>query len=163
MTPMDVDSPSLVSIDPGVERSGFAWWWRGVLRHAEWAPAGSRVVPPPGVLGCPIVVIERPRARRPQDTPGGVAGYQALIDVALAGGLLAGLVGASKLLTVHPDEWKGSVPKDVCAARARALLLDSELRTIELPRAKTKAHNVWDAIGIGLFALGRCGRGVVRP
>lgn len=52
-----------------------------------------------------------------------------------------------------PSEWKGQVPKDITLKRIKAKLFSEELKTIDL--AGAKSHNIFDAIGIGLFHLGR--------
>jgi len=59
---------------------------------------------------------------------------------------------------VTPSEWKGNAPKEVTAARAVNALTWAEVAKTELDLADVPAslrHNVWDAIAIGLWALGR--------
>jgi hypothetical protein len=71
---------------------------------------------------------------------------------------------------VYPHEWKGTMPKSVCAARVLARLDGAEraeaelgvapfLTTKSLDAALTderwKGHNVLDAVGIGLKHVGR--------
>ena len=56
-----------------------------------------------------------------------------------------------------PREWKGNVPKEVHHARLRQVLSTDELLLID------GTHDAWDAVGIGLFANGRTGRGGTRP
>jgi hypothetical protein len=51
---------------------------------------------------------------------------------------------------VLPNKWKGNLPKKICKDRCKAVLTPEELA-----RVKTEDHNVWDAIGIGLWYLGR--------
>jgi hypothetical protein len=48
---------------------------------------------------------------------------------------------------VTPAEWKGSVPKDICHSRIEDVLGPDE----KMP----ENHNARDAVGIGLFELGR--------
>lgn len=154
----------LVAVDPGKDMLGLSFWSAGKLVFAGWYPVG--LAPIPELASGARVVVERPRARHPRETPGGVKGYQALIDITFAGALYAGHCGAP-VETVFPDEWKGGTSKAVTKVyvveqRAKSILFDDELKRVELPRAKTKHHNVWDAVGIGLFALGRAGRGLER-
>lgn len=62
--------------------------------------------------------------------------------------------------SVFPVQWKASVPKKIHNARVLAKLAPEELailKALKLP--VSKEHNVIDAIGLGLFALGRMGRG----
>ncbi len=58
---------------------------------------------------------------------------------------------------VHPTTWKGQIPKEIHHARIEnALLADERARAssaLSLP--KSKRHNALDAIGLGLFHLGR--------
>lgn len=61
---------------------------------------------------------------------------------------------------VKPQQWKGNVPKAVHQPRIWAKLTNTErkvfddcLDTAKVP--KSKRHNVIDAIGIGLYAVGR--------
>jgi len=55
---------------------------------------------------------------------------------------------------VKPREWKGQLPKDVCWSRVSAALSVEEIKRIpKLP--KSKAHNMQDAIGIGMWFLKR--------
>jgi hypothetical protein len=51
-----------------------------------------------------------------------------------------------------PQQWKGSVPKTVMERRIRSKLAPDELAT--LPTG-AKAHNAIDAVGLGLYHLGR--------
>lgn len=55
---------------------------------------------------------------------------------------------------VRAHEWKGNVPKRVTEYRVRGLLSQEEFDSIS-PWTK----ETWDAAGIGLFWVGRAGRG----
>lgn len=83
-----------------------------------------------------------------------------LIAVAVTVGRIAAEVGAGGLVRlVRPHGWKGSTPKDVMTARIESKLLTEEskiLHCANIPRAKR--HNAIDAIGLGLWALGRLAR-----
>lgn len=58
--------------------------------------------------------------------------------------------------TVYPRTWKGSVPKDVHNKRVLAALTDEERALLpRRPRAKDFDHNLVDAVGLGLWKLGR--------
>lgn len=84
-----------------------------------------------------------------------------LINVALAAGYWTGL--GSKVFTLLPNQWKGTVPKAICQARIEKKLTSKELAIVtKLTKklGKTKAHNVWDAVGIYLFHVGRARRGM---
>ncbi len=64
---------------------------------------------------------------------------------------------ANSAVRVYPASWKGQLPKDVCHARIRSRLDAAELVILEAAakRAKSLAHNMIDAVGIGLHHLGR--------
>lgn len=157
----------LVAVDPGKDMLGLSFWSERRLVRAGWFPVG--LAPIPELASGARVVVERPRARHPSETPGGIKGYQALIDIMLAGALYAGHCGAP-VDTVFPDEWKGGTSKKAASAggtkvyvveqRAKKILSPAERLVVELPSAASKHHNVWDAVGIGLFALRRAGRGL---
>lgn len=53
-----------------------------------------------------------------------------------------------------PSEWKGQLPKDVCAARILSKLGTPELRILEDSGPQHLRHNVIDAVGIGMNHLG---------
>jgi len=55
---------------------------------------------------------------------------------------------------VFPATWKGQLKKHVCHARIDLALTPGERKII--PKlAKTYLHNMLDAVGIGLWYLGR--------
>jgi hypothetical protein len=57
---------------------------------------------------------------------------------------------------VYPRTWKGTVPKDIHNKRVLAALSKEELAVLpKRPRAKDYDHNVLDAVGLGLWKLGR--------
>lgn len=158
----------MISLDPGKLRHGLALWSAsGALVEAGWFPVDEL---PPWGLGHEVVV-ETQVARSPQQTPGGQAGYQDLIDVAWEAGRFLGRFDPRVVRRLKPEEWKGQVPKPkkasepyIIEARVRGILSPAEWKIVEaaFPSARGKRHNVVDAVGIGLFALGRCGRGVTR-
>lgn len=83
-----------------------------------------------------------------------------LLDVVAVGASVASHY--SKPITVFPSDWKGNVPKDVMTERIRRAITDEERSRIEKCPANLM-HNVLDAIGIGLWKLGRINkRGIYR-
>lgn len=73
---------------------------------------------------------------------------------------LAGVVGAicqcngGDVQTVRPREWKGTVAKEVMATRIVSRLDEAERAAI-VRKSAALDHNIIDAIGIGLWYLGR--------
>jgi hypothetical protein len=80
-----------------------------------------------------------------------------LLELQAVGAYVAGALGGS-LCYVPVGTWKGSAPKHVTEARARAALSPAELAIVEAELARHRGglgHNLWDAVGIGLHATGR--------
>jgi len=88
-------------------------------------------------------IYRGPRANNPNN----------LLTLALVDGALMGLFRQEAILYL-PHAWKGSVDPDECVKRVKARLSAVETACVVLP-AKSLAHNLWDAVGIGLFHLGR--------
>lgn len=131
----------LVAIDPG-KSAGLA-----VFRDRELV----RVLAvdgddPPLVGGCDEIVCEIPHTGR---------GPMTLEDRAILCVRAGLLIGAVKrpgvgFRLVTPSDWKGQLPKKVSHARIRAKLAISESKLLlGMPL------DCWDAVGIGLWALGR--------
>lgn len=58
---------------------------------------------------------------------------------------------------VYPQEWKGTISKELCNQRILAKLRPEE-RVLVPNLPASYLHNCIDAIGLGLFELGRMGR-----
>ena len=97
------------------------------------------------------VVIEKPRIH--VATRGGKADPADIIKLAILCGALAQhyIETGAEVIFVEPAEWKGQTPKDITTERSKAALTDREQQRVVLPGAKSLAHNVWDAVGIGLW------------
>jgi len=76
-----------------------------------------------------------------------------LLQLAGVVGGFAGLWGPATNI-LRPYEWKRQVPKAIMTERIKSKLTPGELERVDLP-APSYAHNVWDAVGIGLAHLGR--------
>lgn len=133
----------LLAIDPGA--------------HTGWAlfvdGAGGARLRACG-LGSPLaehvlqVVIEFPWVYPAHPVP-----PNDLVTLAFLAGRYAGAL-TGEVYTVFPHQWKGNLPKDVCAARVRARLSPEERAIVDACDVPEKQrHNVMDAIGIGLFFL----------
>jgi hypothetical protein len=145
----------LMSVDPGVHSMAVALWdERGLLVRASNVHPDWRVGPAAfdweRLIGeIPVVY---PGAKGLRTDPND------LIALAYAAGRFYERQGLPTTL-VKPAEWKAQVPKGITKERIIA-----ELDSAEISRVYRggEMHNVYDAIGIGLFALGRLKRGMVK-
>lgn len=146
----------LLCIDPG-NTTGWAWFVNGKLYWSNYAEYDFILEHPPG---CALreVVIEKPQWR-PHEKKIDV---NDLIKLAIMVGELkrhyelTGKLLNTKVELVVPTTWKGSVPKEIHNERVLKHLTVEELARVPLrPRAKTPDNNCVDAVGIGLWKLGR--------
>jgi hypothetical protein len=140
----------LLAIDPG-QATGWALLdLAGRLLHCGLNN------PPDALPTASRVVVERPRIY-----PGGrTKNPNDVLSVAINAGEWAGRYQARGFKTeyVEPQRWKGSVPKEIHHPRIFAKLLPSEQVVVADAGkgiAPSKRHNMLDAIGIGLWAVGR--------
>ena len=138
-----------ISVDPGTRAHGVAQWdgarleWAGLVRsnaatlgeRAEWL--AEKV--PPGPLVCEI----------PQDRGQDRVPPADLVALGVCVGALVPGRGHARLGT--PAGWKGTVPKRQHQESILAILSQGELAAL----GGERDHNVLDAVGIGLWALGR--------
>jgi hypothetical protein len=152
-----VDPFGLIAIDPGKHHLAWAKFLEGRLVACGLAEGEPReladVLEEIGARG--EAVIEVPRvypSRRWRGDPND------LIDVALTAGVAAGVLCrlGTKIEYVRPGTWKKNVPKRIHNDRVRSALDDHERLLFETCGvAAFKRHNVLDAIGLGLWRLGR--------
>ena len=91
-----------------------------------------------------------------------------LITLALAAGSLAGVIQATEYEWILPSDWKRQIPKPkstkakyIVISRCAAELSSLEKTCIRDTRVNEKTRwDIWDAIGIGLVALGRLSPGL---
>lgn len=131
------------SVDPG-NRTGWAVWHDGHLiscgLHTRESMIARWAWPEPlhGVIEEPQAYVGRRSKGRMQD----------IVELARYVGQIQTKFKTTTL--VKPAQWKGNLPKAICKARCKAALTRDELACVD-----TEDHNVWDAIGLGLFYLGR--------
>ncbi len=169
----------LCAIDPGLRHCSYALFDGAVLRQAglvhnpaktgngpaAWVEMGQAVAraldASTGAQCIGQLVIEGQKvyqASRQGRTVG--ADPNDLIELSGVCGVLAVTVGeVAEVRRVMPSDWKGTTDKTICQLRVNKRLSDSEQLAILWPGAAGKdsalAHNVYDAIGIGLHAVGR--------
>ncbi|NNB91955.1 hypothetical protein [Corallococcus exiguus] len=164
----------LVSIDPGLRHCGVALFdvpsasllcaglpknsepAHGALSLASWASMAGAVQAwlRPRIQDEPFqLVIELPRVYAAAHQRGD---QNDLIQLAGVVGTLGGaLAPVTERRSVFPRDWKGTLDADAFIERIKQRLESAEHLRVELPAAHDLHHNVWDAIGIGLHALGR--------
>lgn len=147
----------LLAVDPAKKATGWAYFLSNRLH--ECGLVREKTVPgmieklrfelasldPDDVVVEGQRVVERRRERK-----------QDLIDVALVAGSVLGMFASSAKLhdPIMPEVWKGQTPKDICGRRVLQVLLPQEKAAI-VSVPESLEHNVLDAIGIGLYHLGR--------
>lgn len=151
----------LVSVDPGVTKIGMAVFKDNVLISAhliERATAYQTVqsfwelVVTHGVTD---FVCEKMQGYAPGQQKGD---QNDLLEVNLTVGRLANQVECHSSANVHliyPRVWKKQVPKEIMCTRIEGKLSDGERAVIPPKLTKKERLDVLDAIGIGLWRLGR--------
>ena len=143
---------SLFALDPG-NNTGWAVFEDGSLLDAGVLPFGA-VRQELRIYSGDSVLIEVPR-HYPHREKGDV---NDLLDLSLrAGELKAWAEGKTqKVELVWPRTWKGTAPKEIHNQRVLRALKAFELKLLpKSPRAKKFDHNCVDAVGLGLWKLGR--------
>lgn len=166
----------LCAIDPGKRICGLAigrvsmggndsqfhasMLWAGKVESPSGNPGDmahhaiqERLYRTPNSAGTPtLFVLEVPKKYSIQRAKhGGVGALEDVLDE------MRERLGRMLVGTFKPQLWKGNLPKKVHHARLRSVLTPEELAII----ASNADHNVWDAIGLFLFATGRTRRGGV--
>jgi hypothetical protein len=160
----------IVAIDPGKNRCACACFSEGTsaLVSAFFLTPGQE---PPVPFSASVVVIEKPRITT--NTPN----WESIVDEAWSGAIIAGTFRAP-IIPYYPNEWKATVKKPVHHRRlwrvlspaerfllpvGVAAVIDAAVKSYAATGKVTKYshewHNLLDAVGLGLFHLGRTGRG----
>lgn len=160
----------LLSLDPGIRGSGVALFNDGKLVACDYvknpvkkgndleairsmALAVGRWTATDN-LDVGALVCEYPQIYGPAFSKGDNNDLLALAGV---GSALAALYPDVPVTTVLPREWKGQVPKETMHGRIRGRLDGSEADVWHAAEKRGGAlfHNTADAVGIGLWHLGR--------
>jgi hypothetical protein len=156
----------MITIDPNLRGCGVARWERGALVRAEYVEnphtegRGYKVIADlaeavhtstcfiHGDRECPII-IEHPRVY-----PGmAKVDLNDLLDVMGVGAAVAAKRWAY-VQHVFPSEWKGTMKKAAMLERIASKLTDAE-RAVVQKTNKSDTEDILDAVGIGLWKLGR--------
>lgn len=137
----------VLSIDPGVHKSACALFIDGLLTFADDLP-NPEAFNLIRTITDAVVVVETPVLYPTKRAKHYDVGR--LLDVAKKMAKTA-----ENGVGVSPSAWKGQVPKKIHNKRVLAALSDTEKSLV----LSIDNHNTIDAIGIGLWYLGRLGRG----
>lgn len=168
--PTDPTPETLIAVDPGLRLLGVSRFRHGRLVDAwllepkhntrdgsAWAAMGAiyRTQVIAGLVddGLPVVVFEKPQVYKNRE--GNPDDLLQLVGVL---GACAAQLPRAVYYCPTPRQWKGQAPKKVWEARARRELDEDELREVALALgdvAPDLHHNVWDAVCLGLWAVGR--------
>lgn len=165
---------NFVAVDPGLRGCGVAIFTRGTLMraayvknsmesgrgyaaHAAMADAVDKWMTTREPLNTSDIIIEFPQIYGASTSKKG--DDNDLLDLAGVGGAIASMFNTMRILSPHPRDWKGQVPKETMTERIRRALSDTERANIEKCPASLM-HNVLDAAGIGLWQLGRLNKKV---
>lgn len=146
----------LLSIDPATKDGRVGW----ALFDSNTLTACGRGAPPTNRLTAVTeAVIEHPVIYPHGRTPN----PNSIVKLAVSAGEMAGVLMANGISVryVEPRAWKGTLDPNTCCRRAWGRLGATE-RVLAAPfepeptgDIKGTKHNVLDAIGLGLFAVGR--------
>lgn len=160
---MEILEQATLAIDPGVQGCGWAEFTGPTLMSCGYLRSTGETMAERAMSYAKYfqsesfnhVVVER--MRHYPNAQERDAKANDLLDLQLLGGYIAGSLRCN-FFSVFASEWKGQVPKDVMNARVMKRLRDLERvrfnHDVEKIRPSLR-HNVIDAIGIGLWYLGR--------
>lgn len=159
----------LVTFDPGIHAAGVAVFDGGELAGAwlvqakywnQMGPTAAKSI----LCRFPAATITRVISEVPQVYVGRhQKGRQKdLVDLAVVAGMFLGsfqflLTGCAtdEIEKVEPKAWKRQVPKEIMIERIKGRLSKEEMLRVEIPRAKSLDHNIFDSVGLGLWAAKR--------
>lgn len=152
--------PFSISVDPGARSIAWASFtgeelvWCDFLKGETLGKLSAILKSDFGHVKADNLIIEKPQIYQGRMQSGDP---NDLIDVAIPVGMMVqSIEEIGHLKIVRPREWKGTRPKKICNALTLKALSPVELNGFESRKFKKgEAHNVLDAIGIGLWHLGR--------
>jgi len=138
-------NPIEVALDPGKHRCGVAWYdSQGYV--CDWLSVSDAMLAVAGKRG----IVEFPRVLPSTPDP------EDILQLARVAGRAEQAMATCQL--VRPNEWKGSVSKELHNRRVLESL--GAIHPASLPRIQarltvlgTKAHNAIDALGLLLYGL----------
>lgn len=163
----------LLAVDPGVRYPAGALFVSGVLQKASRVKIPKGIGPKTPVLercraislsitdwaqAIPdILVVEYPQIYTQDKSKGNP---NQLVPLAAIGACLSGLYMATRVISPTPREWTGNIPKNEDGDpwdSPRGRRVWERLSDVERTRV-VPSHDAVDAVGLGLFGLGRFDR-----
>lgn len=153
----------LVCIDPGKKLCGVSMFSdRGYLLRAELVRADDVVTLADGVAEAVkknrienrlVLAYEMPQVY--MSDPGKA---KSLFPLAVTDGAVAYALRPNEIVEYKPHDWKGSVDPDVMTKKIKERWMTAaDHKAVVIPSAKSLAHNIYDAVGIGIYHLRRLG------
>ena len=94
-----------------------------------------------------LLVVEMP-----QFYPGITKSPQSLIQLGYAAGFAAACFAARARENIYPRQWTRGIKKDERIKTLKRFVKTEEYPVMRMPTASLQ-HNVWDAIGLGLWRI----------
>lgn len=147
--------PLLVSCDPDTKRPSYAYFVRGDLQsvHMARSPRESTPYPRQALL---VIEAQYMSLTGKKIGPGQYQQIRAddILSLAWAAGECS--MHFDTIERVSPLVWKGNTPKDLHHGWVESELTDAEKFACGIgKRSKTQLREIFDAVGIGLWKLGR--------
>ena len=169
-----LENRALLAVDPGARGCGVALFRGGALAACAYVRNPAEVTADVGraaSAGAMALAVQRwavglvddlavewPRVYATAIRRGASRGDpNDLLPLAGVDAALAALLASARCSSYAPFEWKGQMSKDAMAERIMSRLAEGEFALLEAAcdNAGAKAHNIVDAVGIGLHHLGR--------
>ncbi len=150
----------LIAIDPGVHHCGLAVFDDEVLGHAQIVLATEKRSLITALNHATDVFVDTRVVIEQMTTTGNRARRGRTNDLLNVSVMIGRIFEWADNSYGHPElvpirKWKGQATKTVTFNRCQKKLSDDELKVVDLPKDKKRQTDVWDAIGIGLWALKR--------
>jgi hypothetical protein len=145
----------VVAVDPGLRGCGVAEFSGGLLLRARYVVNPEKKARGPGAWAMMAIqvteVVTTPGVFVVEVMQNDGRSMGKVEDVLQVQGVAAWILAlGGSVVGYQPREWKGSVPKPIHNTRVLGKLTSAERKAIVNDR-----HDVIDAIGLGLYYLGR--------
>lgn len=172
----------ILAVDPGIRGCGCALFTNeGRLFKAAYVVSGIEKVVNPVAAAVTMSIavarwaddwavnqlaVEWPRVYASRLRSGSMHGEDPndLLPLAAVDGAISSLFDVDTAFYA-PSDWKGQMTKEACLERINNRITGEEMHAVAraVIEAGAKVHNLWDAVGIGLFHVGRFAKKRVIP